>query len=109
MREFLHVDDMAGASIHIMGIDKKILESKVDPMLSHINIGTGVDITIKDVAQIVKEVVGFCGEIVFNTKMPDGTKRKLLDISKLERLGWKPEIPLIDGLKETYEWFQKSS
>ena len=109
MREFLHVDDMADASIHIMDIDKKTLESEVDPMLSHINIGTGTDITIKDVAQIVKEVVGFCGEIVFNTKMPDGTKRKLLDISKLERLGWKPEIPLIDGLKETYEWFQKSS
>ena len=109
MREFLHVDDMANASIHIMDIDKKTLESEVDPMLSHINIGTGADITIKDVAQIVKEVVGFCGEIVFNTKMPDGTKRKLLDISKLERLGWKPAIPLIDGLKETYEWFQKSS
>ena len=109
MREFLHVDDMADASIHIMDIDKKTLESEADPMLSHINIGTGTDITIKDVAQIVKEVVGFCGEIVFNTKMPDGTKRKLLDISKLERLGWKPEIPLIDGLKETYEWFQKSS
>ena len=109
MREFLHVDDMADASIHIMDIDKKTLESEVDPMLSHINIGTGADIRIKDVAQIVKEVVGFCGEIVFNTKMPDGTKRKLLDISKLERLGWKPAIPLIDGLKETYEWFQKSS
>ena len=108
MREFLHVDDMADASIHIMDIDKKTLESEVDPMLSHINIGTGTDITIKGVAQIVKEVVGFCGEIVFNTKMPDGTKRKLLDISKLERLGWKPTIPLIDGLKETYEWFLKS-
>jgi len=107
MREFLHVDDMADASIHIMDIDKKTLESEVDPMLSHINIGTGTDITIKGVAQIVKEVVGFCGEIVFNTKMPDGTKRKLLDISKLERLGWKPTIPLIDGLKETYEWFLK--
>ena len=107
MREFLHVDDMADASIYIMDIDKKTLESEVDPMLSHINIGTGTDITIKDVAQIVKEVVGFCGEIVFNTKMPDGTKRKLLDISKLEKLGWKPVIPLIDGLKETYEWFLK--
>ena len=108
MREFLHVDDMADASIHIMEIDKKTLESEVDPMLSHINIGTGADITIKNVAQTVKEVVGFYGEIIFNTKMPGGTKRKLLDISKLERLGWKPEIPLIDGLKETYEWFQKS-
>jgi len=105
MREFLHVDDMADASIHIMDIDKKILESEVDPMLSHINIGTGTDITIADVAQTVKEVVGFCGEIVFNTKMPDGTKRKLLDVSKIENLGWKPTIALKDGLKETYEWF----
>jgi GDP-L-fucose synthase len=105
MREFLHVDDMADASIHIMDIDKKILESGVDPMLSHINIGTGTDITIADVAQTVKEVVGFCGEIIFNTKMPDGTKRKLLDISKIENLGWKYAITLKDGLKETYEWF----
>jgi len=109
MREFLHVDDMADASIHIMDIDKRILESEVDPMLSHINIGTGADITIKDVAQTVKEVVGFCGEIVFNTKMPDGTKRKLLDVSKIENLGWKPVIILKDGLKETYEWFITNS
>ena len=105
MREFLHVDDMADASIYIMDIDKKTLESEVDPMLSHINIGTGTDITIKDVAQIVKEVVGFDGEIVFNTKMPDGTKRKLLDVSKIENLGWKPVITLKDGLKGIYEWF----
>ena len=105
MREFLHVDDMADASIHIMDIDKKILESEVDSMLSHINIGTGTDITIKDVAQIVKEIVGFCGEIVFNTEMPDGSKRKLLDVSKIENLGWKSSIALKDGLKETYEWF----
>jgi len=109
MREFLHVDDMADVSIYIMDIDKKILESEVDPMLSHINIGTGTDITIKDVAQIVKEVVGFYGEIVFNTEMSDGTKRKLLDISKLERLGWKPVITLKDGLKETYEWFLENN
>jgi len=92
-----------------MDIDKKTLESEVDPMLSHINIGTGTDITIKDVAQIVKEVVGFYGEIVFNTEMSDGTKRKLLDISKLERLGWKPVITLKDGLKETYEWFLENN
>ena len=105
MREFLHVDDMADASIHIMDIDKKILESEVDPMLSHINIGTGADITIKDVAQIVKEVVGFYGEIVFNAKMPDGTKRKLLDVSKIENLGWKHNISLKCGLQETYKWF----
>ena len=109
MREFLHVDDMAGASIHIMDIDKKILESEVGPMLSHINIGTGIDITITDVAQTVKEVVGFCGEIVFNVKMPDGTIRKLLDVSKIENLGWMPTIALKDGLKETYEWFLENN
>ena len=108
MREFLHVDDIADASIHIMNIDKKILESEIDSMLSHINIGAGIDITILDVAQTVKEVVGFCGKIVFNTKMPDGTKRKLLDVSKIENLGWKPVITLKDGLKETYEWFLKN-
>jgi GDP-L-fucose synthase len=105
MREFLHVDDMADASIHIMGFDKKTLESEVDPMLSHINIGTGTDITIKDVSQMIKEVVGYCGDIVFNTKMPDGTKKKLLDVSKIESLGWKSSIALEDGLKETYKWF----
>lgn len=109
MREFLHVDDMANASIHIMDLDKQTLESEVDPMLSHINIGTGTDITIKDVAQTIKEVVGFDGEIVFNTKMPDGTKRKLLDVSKIENLGWKPAITLKDGLKETYEWFLENN
>jgi len=109
MREFLHVDDMADASIHIMDIDKKILESEIDPMLSHINIGTGTDITIKDVAQTIKEVVGFCGEIVFNTKMPDGTKRKLLDVSKMENLDWRPVIALKDGLKGTYEWFLENN
>ena len=109
MREFLHVDDMADASIHIINIDKKILESEVDPMLSHINIGTGTDITITNVAQTVKEVVGFCGEIFFNTEMPDGTKRKLLDVSKMENLGWRPVIALKDGLKDTYEWFLENN
>jgi GDP-L-fucose synthase len=105
MREFLYVNDMADASIYIMSIDKKILESGVDSMLSHVNIGTGIDVTIKDVALIIKEVVGFHGEIVFNTKMPDGTIRKLLDVSKIENLGWKCATPLKDGLEETYEWF----
>ena len=105
MREFLHVDDMADASIHIMDIDKKLLESEVDPMLSHINIGTGKDITIKDVALIVKEVVGFYGEIVFNAKMPDGIKRKLLDVTTIKRLGWKHKVELKDGLTEIYKWY----
>jgi len=100
---------MADASIHIINIDKKILESEVDPMLSHINIGTGVDITIKDVAQTVKEIVGFCGEIIFNANMPDGTRRKLLDVSKIENLGWKSTIVLKDGLKGTYKWFLENN
>jgi GDP-L-fucose synthase len=107
MREFLHVDDMADASIHIMDIDKKTLESEVDPMLSHINIGTGMDITIKDVAQLIKGIVGFNGDIVFNTKMPDGTKRKLLDVSRIKSLGWEHSIALKDGIQETYDWFLK--
>ena len=107
MREFLHVDDMADASIYIMSLNKKLLEKETSPMLSHINIGTGKDITIKDATQIIKEVVGFDGEVFFNTNMPDGTKRKLLDVSKIENLGWKYTITLKDGLKETYEWFLK--
>ena len=105
MREFLYVDDMADASIHIMGIDKKVLAAETSPMLSHINVGTGVDITIKEVAQTIKEVVVYDGKVVFDTAMPDGTKRKLLDVSKIENLGWKPTVALKDGLKETYEWF----
>ena len=109
MREFLHVDDMADASIHIMGIDKEILESEISPMISHINIGTGIDITIKDVAQAIKEVIGFCGKIIFNTKMPDGTKRKLLDVSKMENLNWRSSIALKDGLKDTYKWFLENN
>jgi len=109
MREFLHVDDMADASIHIMDLDKEILEKEIKPMFSHINIGAGTDITIKEVAQIIKEVVGFDGEIVFNTKMPDGTKRKLLDVSKMESLVWKAKITLKEGLKDTYKWFVANS
>ena len=105
MREFLHVNDMADASIYIMSLNKEILEKETKPMFSHINIGTGVDITIKKVAKIVKDVVGFGGEIVFNINMPDGARRKLLDISKARELGWKPSIPLINGLEEVYEWF----
>jgi GDP-L-fucose synthase len=105
LREFLYVDDMAEASIHIMSIDKKILESIVSPMLSHINIGTGEDTSIKDLAQIIKDVVGFCGEIIFNTEMPDGVKRKQLDVSKIDNMGWSPTMTLKNGLEETYDWF----
>ena len=108
MREFLHVDDMADASIYIMGLDKEILKKEIKPMLSHINVGAGIDITIKDVAQLIKEVIGFNGNIIFNLKMPDGSKRKLLDISRIKSLGWEYSITLKDGLQQTYDWFLKS-
>ena len=105
LRDFLHVDDMADASTYIMTLDNKILYEIISPMLSHINVGSGEEITIKDIAYIIKDIVEYSGEIVFNMKMPDGTYRKLLDISKIESLGWKPVINLQDGLRETYNWF----
>ena len=108
-REFLHVDDMADATVFIMNIDKIILDKEINPMVSHVNVGSGVDVSIKNVSKIIKEVVDFRGKVVFDTKMPDGTKRKLLDISKIESLGWKPAINLKDGLRQTYNWFLENS
>jgi GDP-L-fucose synthase len=109
LRDFLHVDDMADASTYIMTLDNKILYEIISPMLSHINVGSGEEITIKDIAYIIKDIVEYNGEIVFNMKMPDGTYRKLLDISKIESLGWKPAINLQDGLRETYSWFLENN
>ena len=109
MREFLHVDDMADASIHVMGIEKRILENEVKPMLSHINIGTGKDITIKDIAKTIKKVSEFDGEIIFNSRMPDGVIRKLLDVSKITSLNWSPNVTLDQGIKNTYNWFLKNN
>jgi GDP-L-fucose synthase len=104
-REFLHVDDMASACIHIMEIDEVTYRHLVPPTLSHINIGSGVDCTIADLAEMISETVGYRGEIAFDISKPDGTPRKLLDISRLRRLGWEPKISLEDGLRATYEWF----
>ena len=109
LRDFLHVDDMADASTYIMTLDNKILYEIISPMVSHINVGSGEEITIKDISYIIKDIVEYRGEIVFNMKMPDGTYRKLLDISKIKSLGWKPAINLQDGLRETYNWFLKNS
>ena len=109
LRDFLHVDDMADASTYIMTLDSKILHEIISPMLSHINVGSGEEITIKDISYIIKDIVEYNGEIVFNMKMPDGTYRKLLDISKIESLGWKPAINLQDGLRETYSWFLENN
>ena len=104
-REFLYVDDMAEASLFLHNLDQDILITKTRPMLSQINIGTGIDITIKELALAVKEVVGFDGEIVFDHAKPDGTLRKLLDVSLLSELGWKARISLKSGLKLSYADF----
>ncbi|OCH48070.1 GDP-L-fucose synthase [Vibrio cyclitrophicus] len=105
MREFLHVDDMAEASIHVMNLDEGIYQRNTQPMLSHINVGTGIDCTIRELVETVAKVVGYQGDIVFDTSKPDGTPRKLMDVSRLEKLGWVASISLEDGLKETYRWF----
>ncbi len=105
MREFLHVDDMAAASIHVMELDSEVWQENTEPMLSHINVGTGVDCTIRELAQTVAKVVGYRGRIVFDASKPDGTPRKLLDVSRLNSLGWFHEIGLEQGLASTYQWF----
>ena len=106
MREFLFVDDLASASIHIMNLEKEIFQSEINPMCSHINVGTGQDITIKELASKIIEVVGYEGELIFDVTKPDGTPRKLLDIKKLSRLGWRYKTKLSEGLKITYEDYQ---
>lgn len=104
-REFLHVDDMADASYHVMTLDKKKLYSVVKPMLSHINVGSGVDVTIKELAESVAKVVGYQGRIEFDPTKPDGAPRKLMNVSRLEQLGWKARIELHEGLTNAYQWF----
>jgi GDP-L-fucose synthase len=102
MREFLHVDDMAAATVHVMNLDKATYQAHTRPMLSHINVGSGVDCTIRELAETIAKVTGFTGRLTFDTTKPDGTPRKLLDISKLKALGWVPSIPLEQGLLEVY-------
>jgi GDP-L-fucose synthase len=105
MREFLYVDDMADASIHVMNLDKSIYDENTEPMLSHINVGTGVDCTIKELVETVAKVVGFAGEIKFDATKPDGTPRKLMNIERLKSLGWEYSISLENGLNLAYQWF----
>lgn len=107
-REFLNVDDMAAASLHVLSLEKNNYHAIVEPMLSHINIGTGQDIAIKDLALLIAETVGFEGEIIFDGSKPDGTPRKLLDIGKLLSTGWKPTKNIRQGLKHTYNWFKEN-
>ena len=105
MREFLHVDDMAAASIHIMNLPYESYISNTEPMLSHINVGTGVDCTIRELAGIIAKVTGFTGKLSFDESKPDGTPRKLLDVTRLKKLGWMSQISLEEGLESTYRWY----
>jgi GDP-L-fucose synthase len=104
-REFLYVDDMAAASVYVMDLDKKTYDAHTQPMQSHINVGYGEDVTIRELAQAIGQVVGYKGEIVFDVSKPDGTPRKWMDSSRLNALGWKPQIDLQSGLAKAYEDF----
>ncbi|WP_428087122.1 GDP-L-fucose synthase [Candidatus Thioglobus sp.] len=105
MREFLYVDDMAEASLFVLELDEKTYQANTKPMLSHINVGTGKDVTIREMAEVMKEVVGFKGSLTFDTTKPDGSPRKLIDVSRLSNMGWKYSINLEEGLKKTHKWY----
>jgi GDP-L-fucose synthase len=104
-REFLHVDDMAEAALFVLDLPAGTYASVTQPMLSHINIGAGEDISIAHLAALVARVVGFEGAVTYDSTKPDGTPRKLMDVSKLAALGWRPRIALADGIAATYDWF----
>jgi GDP-L-fucose synthase len=108
MREFLFVDDLAAACIYVMELEKELYESHVSPMLSHINIGSGVDISILDLAKTISDIGGYQGKISFDKEKPDGSPKKLMDSQKIRRLGWSPKINFALGLKKTYEAFLDS-
>ena len=104
-REFLHVDDMAEASLYVLDLPKEDYEANTDPMLSHINVGTGTDVSILELARMVAGVTGFRGRIATDPTKPDGTMRKLMDVTRLADMGWRARIGLQDGIEETYGWF----
>ena len=106
MREFLYVEDMASASVFVMDLDKQTYEQNTTPMQSHINVGFGSDVTIKELALQVGQTVGYQGRITFDTSKPDGTPRKLMDSSRLQKMGWNAKISLTEGLKIAYEDFK---
>lgn len=104
-REFLHVDDMAEASLFVLDLDRETYDANTQPMLSHINVGTGTDVSIMELAQMVARVTGFQGRITNDPSKPDGTLRKLMDVSRLADMGWRASVDLEKGLLETYDWF----
>ncbi len=105
MREFLHVNDMAAAAVYVMNLSNDVYQENTEQMLSHINVGTGVDCTIRELVETIAKVVGYKGLIVFDTSKPDGTPRKLMNVSRLNDLGWQYTISLEQGLTLTYQWF----
>ncbi|GJE09908.1 MULTISPECIES: GDP-L-fucose synthase [Methylobacterium] len=109
MREFLHVDDMARASVFVMEMDDAVYAQNTRPDLSHINVGTGEDCTIRQLAESLARVIGYEGALEFDSSKPDGTPRKLMDVSRLRTMGWRPEIDLEDGLHQTYRWFLENN
>ena len=104
-REFLHVDDMAVASIHVMNLDSNLYQQHTQPMLSHINVGYGSDVSIAELAVLIGQTVGYKGRITYDSSKPDGTPRKLMDSSRLNALGWKAHITLEEGLVSAYKDF----
>jgi nucleoside-diphosphate-sugar epimerase len=108
-REFLHVDDMAAASLFVLDLDRNQYDSNTKPMLSHINVGSGTDVSILELAELVARVTGFEGEIKTDPSKPDGTMRKLMDVGRLRDMGWEAQIDLETGIKTTFQWFLENS
>ena len=104
-REFLHVDDMAAASLFVLNLSKDTNDENTEPMLSHINVGTGIDVSILELAQLVAKTTGYSGKISTDPTKPDGTMRKLMDVGRLDKMGWRARIELEQGLADTYEWY----
>ena len=109
MREFLNVDDMAAASLFVLELDEETYQANTKPMLSHINVGTGVDVSIREMAEIMKKVVGFKGDLSFDSSKPDGSMRKLIDVSRLSAMGWTYNVELEEGLNKTYSWYLENN
>ena len=105
MREFLHVDDMAAASVHVLELPVEVYRAHTQTMCSHINVGTGIDCTIRELAETIARVTGFTGQLVWDASKPDGAPRKLLEVSRLRQLGWQASITLENGLRDAYGWY----
>lgn len=105
MREFLHVDDMASAAIYVLNLPPEVYRSNTSPMLSHINVGSGNEVSIADLAILISDIVGYSGKIKFDSSKPDGAPRKLMDVSRLSAMGWRSKIELREGLLDSYNWF----